>query len=106
MQEKDANEWAKTIAPLQPNFISECFWLTAYYLHLGVNRAIVKYSENGTHMREIKRQISEIERAKPFPAHLAPQYDVLLARLKVYCFPLCPAEINSFFFIIYPTGAK
>lgn len=84
MQEKEANEWAKEQPRPdgQPNFISECFWLTAYFLHLGVNRSIVKYTESINAIREIQRHIKDLERSRPWPPHQVQQYEVYLTRLK------------------------
>ena len=52
-------------ASYQPNFISECFFLTATALHLSLVRVFQLHTHVQRDLRELKRVIDELTESRP-----------------------------------------
>ncbi|EJD50679.1 hypothetical protein AURDEDRAFT_112253 [Auricularia subglabra TFB-10046 SS5] len=59
-------EWKKSLTPpsAPPNFITEIFYLTAAYSHLGFQRAIARYDQIGKRVGDIRRTMSDIQNGR------------------------------------------
>lgn len=45
----------------EPKFTTECFYLTIYSLHLGINSAIEFFSQLKSHLKEIRITIQDLQ---------------------------------------------
>ncbi|CAO1625779.1 unnamed protein product [Sympodiomycopsis kandeliae] len=84
--EPEANKWAEEApeSDQAPNFITEIFFLLLRLTNLGPGKAIRTYEEKSEELRRIKRELKETEEMKPTweSTPQAPQYEVMLTRLK------------------------